>query len=70
MADLSEFYNAEAGISRKTPPTTSFQFRPGAEIGEAELYLTGDETAQEALDKWAALLLGLDYGTMSILEVL
>ena len=70
MADLSEFHNAEAGMSRAKPPTTSFQFKPGAEIGEAELYLSGDETAQDALDKWAALLLGLDYGTMSILEVL
>ena len=70
MADLSEFHNAEAGISRSKPPTTTFTFRPGAEIGEVELYIDGPEEPQAALDRWASLLLGLDYGTMSILEVL
>jgi len=70
VADLSEFHNAEAGVSRSKPPTTTFAFRPGADVGEVELYIDGPEEPQEALDKWAALLLGLDYGTMQILEVL
>jgi hypothetical protein len=70
VADLSEFHNAEAGITRRKPPTTTFAFKPGAEVGEVELYIDGDEEPQQALDRWASLLLGLDYGTMQILEVL
>lgn len=70
MVDLSEFHNAEVGVSRTKPPTTTFAFKPGAEVGEVELYIDGQEEPQEALDRWAALLLGLDHGTMQILEVL
>ena len=70
MADLSEFRNAEQGINRVQPPTARFQFRPGQTVGEAELLLEPEEGPQQALDRWAADLLGVDAGTMAILEVL
>lgn len=70
MADLSEFENAEAGIVRQAPPTASFNFKQGEVVGTATFVASGDEKPQEALNKWAALLLGLEPGTMSLLEVL
>jgi len=70
VADLSEFRNAEAGLTRSQPPTARFQFKPGQTVGEAELLLEPDEGPQQALDRWAADLLGVDAGTMAILEVL
>lgn len=70
MADLSDFEGAEAGIVRQAPPTATFNFKPGAEIGEATFVADPDEEPQGALDRWAAHLLGVDVGTMQILEVL
>lgn len=70
MADLTPFLNAEVGIIKNTPPTPTFRFKPGQEVGEADLLVREDETIPEALNRWAADLLGLDAGAMSVLEVL
>ena len=70
MADLSEFENAEAGVVRQAPPTASFQFKPGEVVGTATFVASGDEAPQDALNRWAAMLLGLEPGVMSLLEVL
>jgi hypothetical protein len=69
MADLSEFMNAEAGVVREAPPTAKFEFRPGKDVGSAEFVVQSGEEPQEALDRWAADLLGMDPGTMSLLQV-
>ena len=70
MADLSDFDHAEAGIIRESLPTVRFDFKPGSEIGTAEFVIEGAGEAQAELDRWAALMLGLDVGTMRLLEVL
>jgi hypothetical protein len=69
MSDLSEFLNAEAGIVRQAPPTASFVFRPGSDVGNAEFVIGDREEAQDALDRWAGELLGMDPGTMRLLQV-
>jgi len=69
MADLSEFLNAEAGIVRQAPPTARFTFRPDQTVGSAEFVVADGEDVQAALDRWAADLLGMDVGTMSLLQV-
>jgi hypothetical protein len=69
MADLSEFLNAEVGVVRQAPPTAKFLFRPGSDVGSAEFVTAEGEEPQEALDRWAADLLGLDAGTMRMLQV-
>ena len=69
MADLSEFLNAEVGVVRESPPTAKFVFRPGSEVGNVEFVMGDGEEAQQALDRWAADLLGVDPGTMQVLQV-
>jgi hypothetical protein len=69
MADLSEFFNAELGVTRQTPPTAKFVFRPGSDVGNVEFVMGDGEEAQHALDRWAADLLGVDPGTMRLLQV-
>jgi hypothetical protein len=69
MADLSEFLNAEAGVVREAPPTAKFTFHPGKDVGAAEFVVAAGEEPQQALDRWAADLLGMDAGTMSLLQV-
>ena len=69
MADLSEFLNAEAGVTRQAPATPKFVFRPGSDVGNVEFVMEQGEEAQQALDRWAAELLGVDAGTMSVLQV-
>jgi hypothetical protein len=69
MADLSEFHNAEAGVVREAPPTAKFVFTPGKDVGSAEFVVESGEEPQAALDRWAADLLGMDPGTMSLLQV-
>jgi hypothetical protein len=69
MADLSEFLNAEAGVVREAPPTVKFTFKPGSDVGAAEFVMGDGEGAQQALDRWAAELLGMDAGTMRLLQV-
>jgi hypothetical protein len=70
VADLSEFYNAEVGVTRRRPPTAEFTFKAGATVGEAQLLLEDGETPAAALDRWAADLLGVEPGVMAILDVL
>lgn len=70
MADLSDFDNAEAGIIRESVPTVRFDFKPGSTVGVAQFVIQGSSEAQEELDRWAALMLGVDVGTMQLLEVL
>jgi hypothetical protein len=70
MADLSEFDGAEAGLIRKSVPTVRFDFKPGERVGVAEFVIEGAGEAQDELNRWAALMLGVDVGTMQILEVL
>ena len=70
MADLSDFEGAEAGIIRRSVPTVKFDFKPGNTVGIAEFVIEGQSEAQSELDRWAAELLGVDVGTMQILEVL
>jgi hypothetical protein len=69
MADLTEFLNAEAGVVRESPPTVKFVFKPGSDVGAAEFVLHDGEETQQALDRWAAELLGMDAGTMRLLQV-
>lgn len=69
MADLSEFEGAEPGVVRRSPPTAHFEFRPGELVGSATFVIEEGEEASDALDRWAASLLGLDPGTMELLEV-
>jgi hypothetical protein len=69
VADLSEFLNAEAGVVREAPPTVKFVFKPGSDVGAAEFVMHDGEQAQQALDRWAAELLGMDAGTMRLLQV-
>jgi hypothetical protein len=69
MADLTDFLNAEAGVVREAPPTAKFVFHPGKDVGSAEFVVDGGEEPQAALDRWAADLLGMDAGTMAILQV-
>jgi hypothetical protein len=69
MADLTEFLNAEAGVVREAPPTAKFLFHPGKDVGSAEFVVESGEEPQQALDRWAADLLGMDEGTMSLLQV-
>jgi hypothetical protein len=69
VADLTEFLNAEAGVVREAPPTVKFTFKPGADVGAAEFVMQDGEEAQGALDRWAAELLGMDAGTMRLLQV-
>jgi len=70
MADLSDFDNAEAGIIRESVPTVQFDFKPGSTVGVAQFVIEGRGEAQAELDRWASLMLGVDVGTMQILEVL
>jgi hypothetical protein len=70
MADLSEFEGAEAGLIRKSVPTVRFDFKPGERVGVAEFVIEGAGDAQDELNRWAALMLGVGVGTMEILEVL
>lgn len=70
MADLSEFEGAEAGLIRRSVPTVKFDFKPGHSVGTAEFVIEGDNGPQDELNRWAALMLGMDVGTMQILEVL
>jgi hypothetical protein len=70
MADLSEFEGAEAGLIRKSVPTVRFDFKPGEQVGVAEFVIEGAGEAQDELNRWAALMLGVGVGTMEILEVL
>jgi hypothetical protein len=69
VSDLSEFLNAEAGVVREAPPTVRFTFKPGSDVGAAEFVMQDGEEAQQALDRWAAELLGMDAGTMRLLQV-
>jgi hypothetical protein len=69
VADLSEFEGAEAGVVRRGIPTATFEFRPGQTVGQATFVANADEAPQLALDRWAASLLGVEPGTMSLLEV-
>lgn len=69
MADLSEFLNAEAGVVREAPPTAKFLFRPGSDVGAAEFVVADGQELQEALDRWASELLGVEPGVMRLLQV-
>jgi hypothetical protein len=44
-------------------------FTPGKDVGSAEFVVESGEEPQAALDRWAADLLGMDPGTMSLLQV-
>jgi hypothetical protein len=69
MADLSAFLNAEAGVVREAPPTAKFTFRPGSDVGAAEFVVSDGQELQQALDVWAAELLGVGPGVMRLLQV-
>jgi hypothetical protein len=70
VADLTEFVNAEIGISRSAVPKAKFAFKGNSEIGEATFVVDPGETVEDGLTRWAGTVLGLDQAGMDLLEIL
>ena len=70
MADLTEFVNAEIGVSRSGPPKAQFAFKGNSDIGEATFLVDPGETVEDGLKRWAGTVLGLDATGMALLDIL
>lgn len=67
MADLGD-------VDRHTtpqtpPPAPTFRFAPGSEVGEAEFTVQEGQDVNEALEQWAASVLGLPQDAMRLLDI-
>ena len=52
------------------PDPVTFQFSPGADIGEASFSVQPGENADAALERWAQDVLELPEGAMSLLDII